>query len=48
MTNKFGNNVSDDRNEISKAMLVNKPKSIVGKKFEKANIEKPTEIVAAV
>jgi len=48
LTNKFGSNVSDDIKEIINAMLVKIPNSTVGKKLEKASIEKPIEIVAAV
>ena len=48
MTTRLGNNVKDDKNEIIKAILVNKPNKTVGKKFERLNIEKPTDIVAAV
>ena len=48
MTNRLGNNVKDDKNEIIKAILVNKPNKTVGKKFEKLKIEKPIDTVAAV
>ena len=48
MTNRLGSKVKDDANEIIKAILVNKPNRTVGKKLERLNIEKPTDIVAAV
>jgi hypothetical protein len=48
LTNRLGSKVKDDANEIIKAILVNKPNRTVGKKLERLNIEKPTDIVAAV
>jgi len=48
LTNKFGSKVKDEMKEIMRAMLVKIPNRTVGKKLEKAKIEKPIAIVAAV
>ena len=48
LTNKFGSKVRDEMKEIMRAMLVKIPNRTVGKKLERAKIEKPIAIVAAV
>ena len=46
--NNWGNNIRDDSNAISIAILVKIPKYILGIKFENIKIQKPTIIVTEV
>ena len=48
LTNKFGRSDNEEINAINIASAVNIPNNCVGKKLDKANIEKPDAIVAAV